>query len=77
MLEAVARHPPATTGRKALKLYGVTQDGSAPPSFTFYVNRSDAVHFSYKRYLENALRNAYGFQGSPLRMNFKGRGERT
>ena len=77
VLEAVALHPPATTGRKALKLYGVTQDGSAPPSFTFYVNRSDAVHFSYKRYLENALRNAYGFQGSPLRMSFKGRGERT
>ena len=76
VLEAVARHPPATTGRKALKLYGVTQDGSAPPSFTFYVNRSDAVHFSYKRYLENALRNAYGFEGSPLRMRFKGRGER-
>ena len=75
ILEAVAAHPPATSGRHALKVYGVAQDEAGPPSFTFYVNRSDMVHFSYKRYLENALREAYGFEGSPLRMRFKGRGE--
>jgi GTP-binding protein len=77
ILDAVARHPPATAGRRALKIYGVTQDGAGPPSFTFYVNRSDAVHFSYRRYLENAIRSAFGFHGSPLRMHFKGRGDRT
>ena len=75
ILNAVAAHPPAT-GRRRLKLYGVTQDQSQPPSFTFYVNSSDMVHFSYRRYLENALRNAYGFEGAPLRMRFKSRGER-
>ena len=76
ILNAVARHPPSTTGRRTLKVYGVTQDQTAPPSFTFYVNRSDMVHFSYRRYLENALRASYGFEGSPLRMRFKGRGEK-
>ena len=75
ILNAVAAHPPAT-GRRRLKLYGVTQDQSQPPSFTFYVNSSDMVHFSYRRYLENALRNAYDFEGAPLRMRFKSRGER-
>ena len=75
ILEAVAAHPPATSGRRSLKIYGVTQDKVGPPSFTFYVNRSDIVHFAYKRYLENTLRKAYGFEGSPLRMRFKGRAE--
>lgn len=75
VLSAVAAHPPAT-GRRRLKFYGVTQDNSQPPSFTFYVNNSDMVHFAYRRYLENALRRAYGFEGAPLRMRFKSRGER-
>ena len=75
ILTAVAQHPPATAGRRALKIYGVAQEHAAPPSFTFYVNRSDMVHFSYQRYLENTLRGAYGFEGSPLKMRFKGRGE--
>ena len=76
VLNAVAQTPPPTAGRHAFKVYGVTQDQTGPPSFTFYVNRSDMVHFSYKRYLENTLRQAYGFQGTPLKMRFKGRGER-
>ena len=75
VLEAVAEHPPAMSRRRSLKIYGVTQDRTGPPSFTFYVNRSDMVHFSYARYLENTLRAKYGFQGSRLRMRFKGRGE--
>ena len=76
ILKAVAEHPPATAGRRALKVYGVTQDRAGPPTFTFYVNRSDMVHFSYQRYLENTLRKVFGFEGSPLKMNFKGRGEK-
>ena len=76
VMNAVADHPPATSGRRSLKIYSVTQDNTGPPSFTFYVNRSDMVHFSYRRYLENTLREAYEFTGSPLRMRFKGRGER-
>ena len=76
VMNAVAEHPPATSGRRSLKIYSVAQDKSGPPSFTFYVNRSDMVHFSYQRYLENTLREAYEFRGSPLRMRFKGRGEK-
>ena len=76
VMNAVADHPPSLKRRYPLKVYGVAQDQTAPPSFTFYVNRSEMVHFSYRRYLENAIREAYGFMGSPLRMRFKGRGER-
>ena len=76
VMNAVAEHPPSPTGRHSLKIYGVAQDKTAPPSFTFYVNRSEMVHFSYRRYLENTLRGAYEFRGSPLRMRFKGRGEK-
>ena len=75
VLNAVADHPPSPTGRRSLKIFGVTQDKTGPPSFTFYVNSSEMVHFSYRRYLENAIRGAYEFKGSPLRMRFKGRGE--
>ena len=76
VMDAVAEHPPVTSGRRSLKIFSVAQDQAAPPSFTFYVNRSDMVHFSYQRYLENSLRAAYEFKGSPLRMRFKGRGEK-
>ena len=75
ILNAVADHPPASNPRHGLKIYGVTQDSYGPPGFTFYVNKSDLVHFSYRRYLENTLRKTYGFDGAPLKMRFKGRGE--
>ncbi len=76
VLNAVSEHPPTSGARHGLKVYGVTQDSKGPPGFTFYVNRGDLVHFSYRRYLENAIRGAYGFEGAPLRMRFRGRGER-
>ena len=73
LMGAVAEHPPTGVKGRTLKIYSVAQEGSAPPSFTFFVNRSDSVHFSYERYLENRLRQAYDFRGSPLKMRFKGR----
>ena len=76
IMGAIATHPPPTTGRQALKIYSVSQDQTGPPTFTFYVNRSEMVHFSYQRYLENTLRGAYGFEGSPLKMLFRGRGDK-
>ena len=75
VMNAISEHPPASSGYHSLKIYGVTQSQSKPPTFDFYVNRSDMVHFSYKRYLENTIREAYGFKGSPLKLRFKGRGE--
>ncbi len=73
MMGAIAEHPPTGMKGRTLKIYSVAQDQVAPPSFTFFVNRSDSVHFSYERYLENRLRQAYDFRGSPLKMRFKGR----
>ena len=72
-MTAVSENPPPTNGRKILKIYSALQDESRPPSFTFYVNHTDMIHFSYRRYLENKIRQAHGFEGSPLRMRFRGR----
>lgn len=73
MMSAIAEHPPTGIKGRTLKIYSVSQEEVAPPSFTFFVNRSDSIHFSYERFLENRLRRAYSFRGSPLRMRFKGR----
>ena len=73
LMGAIAEHPPSGVKGRTLKIYSVAQEGESPPSFTFFVNRSDSVHFSYERYLENRLRQAYDFRGSPLKMRFKGR----
>ncbi|MAR85779.1 MAG: ribosome biogenesis GTPase Der [Chloroflexi bacterium] len=77
ILTAVANHPPPIQGKRELKIYSAMQDGTSPPSFTFFVNHPDMIHFSYKRYMENSLREDFGFEGSPLRMRFRGRGRNT
>ncbi|MDP7533441.1 MAG: ribosome biogenesis GTPase Der [SAR202 cluster bacterium] len=76
VMNAIAEHPPVAHKGRSVKIYSVAQEQTAPPSFTFYVNKADTVHFSYQRYLENRLRDAYDFRGSPLKMRFKSRGER-
>ena len=73
MMSAIAEHPPTGIKGRTLKIYSVSQEEVAPPSFTFFVNRTDSIHFSYERFLENRLRRAYDFRGSPLKMRFKGR----
>ncbi len=73
MMSAIAEHPPTGIKGRSLKIYSVSQEEVAPPSFTFFVNRADSIHFSYERFLENRLRRAYDFRGSPLKMRFKGR----
>ncbi len=59
-------------GRRRLKLYRAVQTGTNPPAFTFTVNDSRLVHFSYQRFLENKIRQHCGFDGTPLRLIFKG-----
>lgn len=68
------RAPPSVRGRKLKVLY-VTQAERAPPTFIFFVNDASLLHFSYQRYLENQLRRAFGFQGTPLKLVFKSRSE--
>jgi GTP-binding protein len=73
---ATTEKPPPISAGGRLKLFYVTQAEAAPPTFVFFVNDASRVHFSYRRYLEKVLRKAYGFQGSPLRLVFRSRGER-
>ena len=66
--------PPSKNGRR-LKIYYATQDGVTPPRFIIFVNNTELVHFSYKRYLENYLRQAFDFSGTPIRIYFRERDE--
>jgi GTP-binding protein len=71
--DAVARQSPPTKSGKRLRFYYVTQAAVDPPTFVFFVNDKELVHFSYSRYLENQIRERYGFMGTPLRLVFRGR----
>jgi len=73
--DLVARHPPPTKGGIQLKFYYATQVAVAPPTFVFFVNRPEMVHFGYQRYIENQLREVYPFTGTPVRLLFRGRNE--
>jgi GTPase len=73
--DAVARHQPASKPGKWLKFYYATQADVSPPTFVFFCNDPQNVHFSYKRYLENQIRDQFGFVGNPVRMAFRGREE--
>jgi GTP-binding protein len=73
--QAVAAHNLPRMGGRQLKILYVTQAEVNPPTFVFFVNDAKLIHFSYRRYLENKLRQAFGFVGTPLRLVFKTRGE--
>lgn len=66
--------PPTKNGRR-LKIYYTVQDGIEPPTFVIFVNNQDLMHFSYKRFLENTLRNAFDFTGTPIRLFVRERTE--
>lgn len=73
--EAVAMNePPSHSGRR-LKIMYATQPETNPPKFVFFVNDEKLVHFSYKRYLENTLRKAFDFSGTPIKLVFNSRKE--
>jgi GTP-binding protein len=73
---ATARRSPPTKWGKKLRIYYGTQAGTEPPTFVFFVNDERLVHFGYKRYLENQLRERFKFEGTPLRLIFRGHTER-
>jgi GTPase len=67
LAEAAARHPPkAAKGNKSVRILFATQIGAQPPTFVLSLNHAVELHFSYQRYLENQLRVAFGFEGSPI-----------
>lgn len=74
--DAVLLNQPPSYKGKRLKIYFVNQSGVMPPKFTFSVNNKGLVHFSYERYLENKLRENFDFEGTPITIQFKNRGEK-
>jgi GTP-binding protein len=73
--QAVATHSLPRRGNKQLKIRYATQAEVNPPTFVFFVNDASLLHFSYQRYLENKLRQSFGFTGTPIRLVFKARSE--
>ena len=71
--EAVQLKQPPSYKQRRLKIYYVTQTSVRPPTFIFFVNDPELMHFAYQRYLENSLREAFGFIGSPLWLKFRNR----
>lgn len=76
MTEAVAMHQPPSDKGKRLKLYYITQVSVKPPTFVIFVNDKELMHFSYTRYLENKIREAFGFKGTPLKFFIRERKEK-
>ncbi len=66
ILDCVRANEPPSVNGKRLKIGYVTQAETVPPTFVFFVNDEALMHFSYKRYLENCIRNAFGFEGTPI-----------
>ena len=75
--EGLTAHPPPSRRGRPLKFFYATQVGVAPPSFVLFVNDVELVHFSYARYLENKLREAYPFEGTPISSSFRAGNEDT
>lgn len=73
--EAVAISPPPTFSGRRLKIFYATQPDTNPPKFVIFLNDPELLHFSYERYLENQLRRAFDFSGTPIVFNFVKRGE--
>ena len=76
MTEAVAMQQPPTDKGKRLRLYYITQVSVKPPTFVIFVNDKELMHFSYTRYIENQIRETFGFRGTPLRFIIRERNEK-
>lgn len=73
--DAVARHPPPAKGGQNVKFFYTTQAETVPPTFIFFVNKPELIHFTYERYLENRIREVEPFTGTPIRLRFRARSE--
>jgi len=76
MAEAVAMQQPPSDKGKRLRLYYITQVSVKPPTFVIFVNDKELMHFSYTRYIENQIRETFGFKGTPLRFIIRERNEK-
>jgi GTPase len=71
--EVTAAHPPASPGRHEVRIMYAAQTNVAPPTFVFFTNIATSFHFSYERYLMNALRESFGLEGTPIRIQVRRR----
>ena len=76
MAEAVALQQPPSDKGKRLKLFYMTQVSTKPPTFVLFVNKKELMHFSYQRYIENRIRDTFGFMGTPIRIFIRERKEK-
>lgn len=76
LAEIVAQNPVPTRKGRAVKLNYATQISQAPPKFVFFANNPELIHFSYKRYIENKLREYFGFEGCPIDIIFNKKGDK-
>ena len=76
MTEAVAMQQPPSDKGKRLRLYYITQVSVKPPTFVIFVNDKELMHFSYTRYIENQIRETFGFKGTPLKFIIRERNEK-
>ena len=75
LIDAMAKAQPPTDKGRRLKIYYMTQTSVTPPTFVCFCNEPELFHFSYQRYIENTLRDVFGFEGTPIKIIVKGRGE--
>ncbi|MCQ2354657.1 MAG: ribosome biogenesis GTPase Der [Clostridia bacterium] len=73
--DAVTRVQPPTDKGRRLKIYYMTQVSVAPPTFVIFCNNAELFHFSYQRYIENCLRDTFGFKGTPIKLVIREKGE--
>jgi GTP-binding protein len=76
LYDAMAMNQPPSDKGKRLKIYYMTQVSVKPPTFVLFVNDKQLMHFSYLRYIENQIREAFGFKGTPLRLLVRERKEK-
>lgn len=74
IMDALAMNPTPTVKGRRLKVLYATQVAVKPPSFVIFVNDPELMHFSYKRFLENKIRDAFGFEGTPIKIFARRRG---
>ena len=75
LADATVRVQPPTDKGRRLKVFYITQSGVKPPTFVLFCNSAKLFHFSYQRYLENQLRGTFGFEGTPIKLIIRQRGE--
>ena len=75
--DATAKVQPPSDKGKRLKIYYMTQASVAPPTFVIFANSIELFHFSYQRYIENCLRETFGFRGTPVRIIIRERGDKA